>query len=177
MFQFLLNIDNNILFFIQEHLRTNWLTPIMIWITNLGNSGFIALVACISLTAIKKTRKIGYMSTFSLLINFIITNLILKNVVARIRPYEVLQGLDLLVKNAHDYSFPSGHTSSVFAVSGIIFLTCPKKVGIPALLFGVLMGYSRLYVGIHYPSDVLAGAVVGLVCSYLVYRSCAMLYK
>ena len=82
---------------------------------------------------------------------------------ARTRPYEVVDGLKLLIEKQSDYSFPSGHTGSSFTSAIVLWKELPKKYGVMALIVAVLIAYSRLYVGVHYPSDVLAGVVIGTV--------------
>ena len=99
---------------------------------------------------------------------FVINNLILKNLVARTRPYEVIDGLHLMVPKAVDLSFPSGHTGSSFATAVVMFIMLPKKYGVPALIYAFLMGFSRLYIGIHYPTDVLCGGIIGTLVAITV---------
>ena len=115
----------------------------------------------------KSLRKAGILMGISLLLEFLLNNLIIKNLFARIRPYEVIDGLILLVGKAPDYSFPSGHTGSAFALAVVIFMVMDRKYGIIALVLASLMGFSRLYVGIHYPSDVLGGVILGVVTSVI----------
>ena len=115
----------------------------------------------------KSLRKAGILMGISLLLEFLLNNLIIKNLFARIRPYEVIDGLILLVGKAPDYSFPSGHTGSAFALAVVIFMVMDRKYGIIALILASLMGFSRLYVGIHYPSDVLGGVILGVVTSVI----------
>ena len=103
----------------------------------------------------------------ALIINVAIVNLIIKPLVGRIRPYDVIDGLICMIGPQKDPSFPSGHTSSSFAAAFAVFLKGPKKIGIPALAVAALIGFSRLYVGVHYPTDVLAGIVIGLLCGFL----------
>ena len=137
------------------------LTPIFRFITTLGNAGVIWIVLSVGLLIPKKTRRVGALALVSLVFSALIDNVILKNVVARTRPYDVIEGLTSLVGAQKDYSFPSGHTGSAFAAAVVLFLGLPKKCGIPILVFACLMGLSRLYVGVHYPSDVLGGALIG----------------
>lgn len=109
------------------------------------------------------------MCAASLVGSVVVNNLFLKNVVARTRPYEVVEGLTRLIEKQSDYSFPSGHTAASFAAAVILFLQLPKKYGIPALILAVLISFSRLYLGVHYPTDVLAGAVSGTLIALAVH--------
>lgn len=158
----LLQLDGNILLFIQEHMRMDWLTLPMTFITNLGNAGFIWLVLLAILLFIPKQRKTAIMGLIAIFIGFIITNVLLKNMVARIRPYEVVEGLKYIGQMPHDFSFPSGHSTCSIAAGAVLFCKWPKKAGIPVLIFAILICLSRLYVGVHYPTDVIAGGLVGL---------------
>lgn len=161
MLEALLNLDSNILLFIQEYIRNPVLNPIIVFITSLGDGGMIWIAATILLLIPKKTRKIGIMSAAALLGSLIINNNIIKNIVARPRPYTVLEELSILIPKPGEYSFPSGHTSSSFAAAVVFFRQLPKKWGVPALVLAILIGFSRIYVGVHYPTDVLAGMAVG----------------
>ncbi len=154
-------MEADILLWIQNNIRNDVLTPIFKFITTLGNAGVIWIVLSVGLLIPKKTRRVGALALVSLLFSALIDNVILKNVVARTRPYDVIKGLTSLVGAQKDYSFPSGHTGSAFAAAVVMFLGLPKKCGIPILVFACLMGLSRLYVGVHYPSDVLGGALIG----------------
>lgn len=154
-------MEADILLWIQNNIRNDVLTPIFRFITTLGNAGVIWIVLSVGLLIPKKTRRVGALALVSLVFSALIDNVILKNVVARTRPYDVIEGLTSLVGAQKDYSFPSGHTGSAFAAAVVLFLGLPKKCGIPILVFACLMGLSRLYVGVHYPSDVLGGALIG----------------
>ena len=161
MLQNLIAMEADILLWIQNNIRNDVLTPIFKFVTTLGNAGVIWIVLSVGLLIPKKTRRVGVLALVSLLFSALIDNVILKNVVARTRPYDVIEGLTSLVGAQKDYSFPSGHTGSAFAAAGVMFRGLPKKFGIPILVFACLMGLSRLYVGVHYPSDVLGGALIG----------------
>lgn len=163
MLEQLLHIDGQILLWIQEYLRFPALTSVMKDITNLGNAGILWILITIVLLMDKKTRNVGYMSALALIGSLIVDNILLKNLVARTRPYEVVDGLKLLIEKQSDYSFPSGHTGSSFASAIVLWKELPRKYGVMALIVAVLIAYSRLYVGVHYPSDVLAGVVIGTV--------------
>ncbi|MDD3063847.1 MAG: phosphatase PAP2 family protein, partial [Massilibacteroides sp.] len=108
--------------------------------------------------------------------SFIIDNIILKNLVARTRPYEVVQGLQLLIGKQNDFSFPSGHTGSSFASAVILYKELPKKYGIPLIGLATLIGFSRLYLAVHYPSDVLGGAIIGTLIAILVNKVYYLLF-
>lgn len=151
---------------IQEYVRTPILDNIMIFITTLGNGGMIWIAATVLLLIPKKTRKVGIMSAVALLGSLIINNHILKNIVQRPRPYTTFTDLKILIPTPSEFSFPSGHTSSSFAAAGVFYSHLPKKVGVPAVILAGLIGLSRLYVGVHYPTDVIAGVVMGILLSF-----------
>ena len=164
-------MEADILLWIQNNIRNEVLTPIFKFITTLGNAGVIWIVLSVGLLIPKKTRYVGVLALVSLLFSALIDNVILKNVVARTRPYDLIEGLTSLVGAQKDYSFPSGHTGSAFATAVVMFRGLPKKFGIPILVFACLMGLSRLYVGVHYPSDVLGGVLIGTGIALLTYWS------
>lgn len=162
------NLDGEILLQIQQHLRTDMLTPFMKIVTFLGNGGWFWILCAVVLLAVPKTRKTGYAAVLSLIFGVIVTNLLLKNIVARPRPFAEIEALIPLIAKPTDFSFPSGHTTASFAVALVMLRMLPKKIGIPAVVLAALVAFSRLYLGVHYPTDVLAGFVVALVGSSLV---------
>lgn len=164
------NLDGEILLQIQQHLRTDMLTPFMKIVTFLGNGGWFWILCAVVLLAIPKTRKTGYAAVLSLIFGVIVTNLLLKNIVARPRPFAEIEALIPLIAKPTDFSFPSGHTTASFAVALVMLRMLPKKIGIPAVVLAALVAFSRLYLGVHYPTDVLAGFVVALVGSSLAVR-------
>lgn len=166
MFDLLSSLDDAILLFFQEAVRNPVLTPVFQVITTLGNGGAVWIALTVLLLLIPRTRNVGFMTTLSLLGTLLVNNLLLKNLVNRTRPYEVIEGLTYLVKTPVDSSFPSGHSACSFAVACIMFRRLPPKYGIPALILAALIALSRLYVGVHYPSDVLFGVISGIVISY-----------
>ena len=166
---FSLELDGNILLGIQEYLRSDLWSWFWINITKLGDSGFIWLATAIPMLFFKKTRKVGIAALCSIALCFLITNVGLKNVIARPRPYTALTDLVVLTHLESSFSFPSGHTANSFAVALIYLYMLPKKWGIPAIVLAALIGFSRLYIGVHYPSDVLGGILVALFTSGIVY--------
>lgn len=161
------NLDGEILLQIQQHLRTDMLTPFMKIVTFLGTGGWFWILCAVVLLAVPKTRKTGYAAVLSLIFGVIVTNLLLKNIVARPRPFAEIEALIPLIAKPTDFSFPSGHTTASFAVALVMLRMLPKKIGIPAVVLSALVAFSRLYLGVHYPTDVLTGFVVALVGSSL----------
>lgn len=168
---FITNLDGNILLWIQEYLREDFLNPLIIFITTLGNAGMIWIAASVVLLCIPKTRKAGVLVILSLVISYIINNLILKNAVARPRPWVDVEGLSILIGKPHDFSFPSGHASSSFAAAVVIYKMLPARCGVPAVILAAAVALSRLYVGVHYPTDVLLGTISGIIIAFGVCRA------
>ena len=167
MFETLINFDSGFLIWLQEVVRNTILNPIFIGITHLGDGGAIWLFISLLLLITKKTRKLGATALVALVISLLINNICLKNVVARIRPFEKIQGLIPLINPPVDYSFPSGHTAASFSVAWLLLRKLTKRYGIPLIILAVLIGFSRLYVGVHYPSDVIMGMLSGIFVSYI----------
>lgn len=163
----LLTIDASLLLYLQENIRNPILTKVLVFITTLGNGGFIFILLGALLLVFKKTRKHGILYSLALIFNLLLTNLVLKNLFMRPRPYAVIDGLTILINPPHGYSFPSGHTSAAFCLAMILFFI-NKRASVVAFVFAVLMGFSRMYTGVHYPSDVLGGALVGVVAALIV---------
>ena len=167
MLETLLNLDGGFLLFLQESVRNPILDNLMIFITSLGNGGMIWIVATIVLLIPKKTRKAGIMSAAALLGSLIINNNIVKNIVQRPRPFVTFTDLQIIIPTPSEFSFPSGHTSSSFAAAAVFYRHLPRKIGLPSVILAGLIGFSRLYVGVHYPTDVIAGVIMGILLSYL----------
>lgn len=169
MFSSLIALDGNILLFIQNNLRSPVLTPVMKAVTHLGDKGIFWVILTLILMIPKKTRRAALCSVFAVALSYLICNLTLKHLVNRIRPYEVIDGLKLLVGKADDASFPSGHSSASFASSVALARSLPdtwKKAGIVLIILAAIIALSRLYVGIHYPTDVICGTIIGIICGF-----------
>ena len=206
IFDSFLSFDLGVFEWIQN-IHSPILTSIMVIITTLGDEGIIFIVAGLVLFATKKYRKVGLAVLISLIVMLILNNLVLKELLERVRPFYIfnldalladkqafidagrLGQFDVMVEKIQaltekypemaaewlskyqypdfvekltSFSFPSGHTSSAFAAcAAMLFLN--KKIGIPAIVFAAIMGFSRIYVEVHYCTDVLGGAIVGII--------------
>lgn len=155
------NFELGLLDKIQEIFSCKFLDTLFPLITKLGDGGVLWIALAVFFLFFKKTRKIGISMGISLIIGFLVGNLFLKNVVARIRPYDFNSQVSILISKLNDYSFPSGHTLASFEGATSIFLR-NKKWGIPAIIVAFLIAFSRLYLYVHYPTDVLTGAILGI---------------
>ena len=186
--------DAGFLLYIQEYIRSDFLNPIMKVLTHSGDKGILLIVLILALLFIPRTRAIGIMSTISIAIEALLNNVLLKNLIARTRPYDEIEGLVNLVGKQSDYSFPSGHTGAAFAVAGAMLVVALfglpmiaktgefkredpslsfKLVSVLLIMYATLLAFSRMYVGVHYPTDVLCGLLLGLGTSavaYLIYQ-------
>jgi undecaprenyl-diphosphatase len=143
------------------------LDTIMEVLSNIGNAGIVWILLSLVLLIPKKFRKTGIQMLISIVVTFIIGNLILKNMVMRARPCQIDETVALLVTMPGDYSFPSGHAMNGFTTS-VALLYNDKKLGIPAVVLAALIAFSRLYNFVHFPTDVLFGAALGTVVALFV---------
>ncbi|MBF1360714.1 MAG: phosphatase PAP2 family protein [Mogibacterium diversum] len=170
MLETIRNFDGSLLIKFQHLAVHDSLTPVVKVFTHLGDAGIMWIAIAVLLLLFKRTRKYGLLMFASLILTYLVNNLLLKDLIGRTRPYEVFNGVQRLIGKQHDASFPSGHSASSFAAAMCIYLNGPKKYGIPALLLALLIALSRLYVGVHYPGDVIAGAIIGSLMAWLVYK-------
>ncbi len=147
---------------LHEWLSCDFMDAVMVGVSSLGNGGAIWIVAAIIMMSIRKYRKCGYVFVAALLIGLVFGVLIMKNLVARPRPCELFEGFEMLVSKPLDNSFPSGHTLASF-ISAFILLEVNKKIGLAATVVAVLMAVSRMYLFVHFPTDIMGGIVLALV--------------
>ena len=160
MIEWLLALDTAALDAIQG-MRCAFLDAVMPFISKLGDGGAIWIALTLVLMLFRKTRRTGYMLALSLVLGLLIGNLTLKPLIARVRPYDANPDFVLLIDRLSDYSFPSGHTLASFEAAAVLLMQYRAKA-VPALVLALLIAFSRLYLYVHYPSDVFAGALLGV---------------
>lgn len=144
-----------------QGLHRDWLNPIMILLSAIGESGLIWILLSIVLAVLPRTRRCGLTMMAAMALSFILGNCLLKNLIARPRPCAVDTSVQLLVPFPSEYSFPSGHTLNGFTAAVTIFLHY-RRIGIAALLLAGAIAFSRMYLFVHYPTDILGGLVLGI---------------
>lgn len=161
-----MGVEIQILDFLQK-FRTPAGDTIIPLITKLGDKGIIWILLAAVLLLIPKTRKTGAILTAALCIDLILCNGLLKNLFARIRPYDVNTSVQLLIAKPADFSFPSGHTAAAFTAVAALYFAGEKKMWKPVLALAVIIALTRLYLYVHYPTDILGGIAVGMTAGYL----------
>ena len=151
----------SILYALQE-IHNPVLDKIMLFITSLGDDGWFWLAIGVICLVFKKHRKMGLQLLLSMLCTFILGNLIIKNLVARPRPCDIDTAVTLLLSRPHGHSFPSGHSINSMVAAVALFLN-NKKIGVPAVIIATLIGFTRLYLFVHFPTDVLAGFAIAIL--------------
>ena len=188
--------DGNFLIGIQRSLHADWLTPVMKFITLFGENGIFWILVCVILLLFKRTRRLGIICSVSLAFTFLCCNLIIKPSVDRTRPWVVFREVIRYLEPPGDASFPSGHTANSMGPAWALFIASRPssrkgyaevpclgwrgdgvsakivhRISIAAVVLALLVGLSRLYLGMHYPSDVAVGLLLGMVCAAIMFRS------
>ena len=188
--------DGKFLIGIQKLLNADWLTPVMKAITFLGEKGIFWICVCLLLIMFRRTRRLGIICAVSLAFTFICCNLIIKPAVDRTRPWIMFREVVRYLEPPGDASFPSGHSANAMGPAWAMFIASmplrgkgydevpclgwrgdgvsPKAVrgfGAAAVVLALLIGLSRLYLGMHYPSDVAAGLLLGMICAAVMFRA------
>ena len=180
--EFIVNIDVAIYQFV-DSIMNPVLNVIMTFITHLGDTpGIIWFILGLGLLIPRKTRKLGILLFAGLAFASVINNLCLKEIIERPRPYNLdptvwanagyTYNWPGLIEKSSSWSFPSGHTSTSIGAGFALLLGCRKKelgIGIPAFIISLLIGFSRIYVHVHYPTDVIVGALIGLLSGLAMY--------
>ena len=167
LFSFLAeNFDLPILDWIAANLWCPFLDAVMPVITLLGDAGIFWIAIAVVLLFFPKTRKIGLGMGAALIIGLLLCNVTMKPLFARIRPYDYQLEhfgvtIKLLIEAQHDFSFPSGHTIASFEAATVLLIH-NKKAGIPAMILACLIAFSRLYLYVHYPTDVITSVILGI---------------
>ena len=190
--------DGNLLIGIQQALNADWLTPVMKFFSLLAEDGIFLILVCLVMMIFRRTRRAGIICTLALAFTFVCCNLILKPLVDRDRPWEVFNMVNVMLPVLGDGSFPSGHSANSMATAWALFMTSrpvrtdkgrsydevrclgwdgegvsPKvthRISVIAVAVAVLVGVSRIYLGMHYPSDVACGLLLGMLTATVTYK-------
>ncbi|MBP3697469.1 MAG: phosphatase PAP2 family protein [Clostridia bacterium] len=177
-FDSLLSFDLSVFEWIQG-IQNGFLDAVMVGITTTGNAGAIFIVLGFVLLFTKKYRKAGLAILVALIVMLLCNDLFLKEFFARVRPFNLFESnpdkyaewgtkyvFPELVYKPSGYSFPSGHTASAFAAATAL-LWHSRKWGVPTMIFATIMGFSRIYVQVHYCTDVIGGVISGVICGFI----------
>lgn len=182
------SFDLPILDWIQTNLQSKFMDFLMPIITLFGDAGIFWIACAVALLFIPKFREIGLGMGLALIMGLVVCNITLKPLVARMRPYDyqidilgkswedILLAGKLLVETPHDFSFPSGHTIASFEACTVLMLG-NKKLGIPAVILAIAIAFSRLYLYVHYPTDVIVSVILGTIFGILGYWLSKKIFK
>lgn len=162
------NFEFGILNRLHDWLSCDFMDALMTGISSLGNVGAVWIVIAIVMVSLKKYRKSGFVFAAALILGLVFGNLIMKNIISRPRPCELFEGVEMLITPPTDPSFPSGHTLAAF-ISAFVLFDVKKIFGVIALISASLMALSRMYLFVHFPTDILGGIALAFVI-YLIVR-------
>lgn len=160
-------MEFEILYAIQR-MHRDWLDALMVFVSTLGNGGMIWILTGVAMLLFKRSRKCGFLLLISMAVSFLLGNLAIKNLVQRARPCNIDGTVPLLIPHPSEYSFPSGHTLHSFTAATMIFLH-NKKAGALAFLLASLIAFSRMYLFVHFPTDILGGMILGALTAAAVF--------
>ena len=171
------NLDIQWFIFVNQSMHNTFFNVVMPLISNSGEDGLIWLIAALILyLSGPKTRRASFLMLVAIFISFVVGEEVLKHIFQRPRPFLSLEGVNLLITPPGSFSFPSGHAANAFAASLVVARKVPRLAW-PVLLLTVIMAFSRVYVGVHYPMDVLGGALLGALCARFVLGLEASVYR
>ena len=151
-----------------QKLSTPGIDKFMVTITSLGNMSIIWIAFIIIFLSTREYKTMGKVMVLGFILNLIIVNLLLKNIFARVRPFNIVNHADLLIPTLKDGSFPSGHTSYAFTIFTIVlFMAKKKSLKVLTGILAVLIAFSRLYLYVHFPTDVIGGVIIGFILAIL----------
>jgi len=177
MFAAMTEFELSLLKSLNAAVASPFLDGVMKLITATGNAGIIWMICAAVMLCIPKTRRGGITLALALVLCLVLNNLMLKNIIARPRPFHIDPSLALIIPEPSEFSFPSGHTLSSFASAEVIWRYCGKKYGIISAIWAALIGFSRLYLMVHFPTDVIGGAVIGMIIGCLAVVITNMIFK
>ena len=153
-----------------QTLHTPWLDSLMLFITAATDKGLAGIVLCLLLLAHKSSRKVGVVMLLALTIGYVLGSGLLKPFFARVRPCNVNLAMGMLINRPDSYSFPSGHTTLTFCAVMTLYFARYKKLFFVATAVGVLVCFSRMYLYVHFPTDILAGVIIGTLSAYVAWK-------
>lgn len=167
------SIDFSILNFIQEHFRCSFLDGVFGFFGAVGNMGLIWIVLSVVMLFFKKTRMAGIIALLSMGLGYLLGDIVIKPIVHRPRPFtfdselNMFWGADLISKKPSNFSFPSGHSAAAWAFTTSL-LVKRRTLGLIAVVPAVIMMFSRLYLYVHFPTDVICGAILGAASAFVI---------
>lgn len=165
---YLLNIDKSILYFFSVVIKNKVFDTIMPFFSNINNNGevWIAIAIILLINKNTKVRRLGISMLIALALGYLLGEAALKNIIERVRPISASYNYNFIITPPKSFSFPSGHTTSSFAAFGVCLFS-KAKYRYLALALAIAIAFSRIYLHVHYPSDVLGGIILGLFCAKL----------
>lgn len=150
-----------------QDIRTPLLDGIVLYITELAS--YIWYILIVALLVRRSSRKLGVVLAVAMILQYLVNGGILKHLFERVRPCNIDYTVELLIKRPKDFSFPSGHSAAAFSAVAVLYGARIKSLFWPVLVLAILIAFSRLYLYVHFPTDVLAGAICGFLVGYSVW--------